>query len=120
MDKGQFAKIAAAIDGYDPRWKIFQNPQIMEQWFMELRDLPYDLTQAAVRRLARSDTKITVGSIRKTAKEILWDNLDPKDKEFYDKLLFLDRFDRKEKELGKELFLDDRSNVYLGLDATEP
>lgn len=119
MDKGEFARIAAAIDGYDPRWKVFQNQMIMEQWFLELKDLSYNLTQAAVRRLARNDEKITVGSIRKKAKEILWENMDPKDPQFYDRLLALDRFDRAEKSIGKGALID-RPNDYLGLDPPEP
>ena len=50
MDKRKFADWAAALQTYYPRFELLPNEQAMELWYRELRDIPYDLLSAALRK----------------------------------------------------------------------
>lgn len=49
MDKKEFATFVAALRTYYPRETILPNQQAAELWYMELRDLPYNVAMMALR-----------------------------------------------------------------------
>ena len=50
MEKNEFAMLAAAIRTYYPRESILPNQQAMELWYRELKDIPFPVAEAALRK----------------------------------------------------------------------
>lgn len=50
MSRDEFLKIADAIKTYYPSEKLLPNKAALELWYQELKDLPYGVANAALRR----------------------------------------------------------------------
>lgn len=50
MNKQEFTTFAMALRTYYPKENILPNPQAMELWFRELRDIPYKVAEASLRK----------------------------------------------------------------------
>ena len=50
MEKNEFAMLAAAIRTYYPKENILPNQQAMELWYRELKDIPFPVAEAALRK----------------------------------------------------------------------
>ena len=51
MDKKEFATFAMALKSYYPKEdKLLPNQQVMELWFRELQDIPFNIAEAAMRK----------------------------------------------------------------------
>ncbi|MFR1698771.1 MAG: replicative helicase loader/inhibitor [Anaerovoracaceae bacterium] len=50
MTKQEFMKIANAMRTYFPRFEILPNKEALELWYMELKDIEYEIAVTALRR----------------------------------------------------------------------
>lgn len=71
MTTKEFAQIAAAIKTYFPRENILPTEKAMELWYMELKDLPYDTANSALRMyVATNKFPPTIADIREHAAKL--------------------------------------------------
>ncbi len=72
MEKAEFAKWAAALQTYFPRFEIFPNEQAMELWYRELMDIPFELLTAALRAwVATEKWPPTIAELRERSAELV-------------------------------------------------
>lgn len=50
MDKREFATFAMALQTYYPREQLLPNQQAMELWYRELKDIPFSVAEAGMRK----------------------------------------------------------------------
>lgn len=50
MDRGEFVNIATAIKMYYPRFEVLDSKVAMELWYSELKEMPYEVAELAVRK----------------------------------------------------------------------
>lgn len=50
MTQNEFGIIAAALKTYYPKEKLLPDKAAVELWYEELKDIPYDVAQAAIRK----------------------------------------------------------------------
>ena len=55
MDKKEFSFIAAALRTYYPRYNMLPNPEAIDLWYQELKDIPYDLAASALRKWTNTE-----------------------------------------------------------------
>jgi len=71
MTTKEFALIAAAIKTYFPRDNILPTERAMELWYEELKDLPYDIANTAVRmHVATNKFPPSIADIRENAAKL--------------------------------------------------
>ncbi len=72
MDKREFAMYAAAIRTYYPREQILPNEQAMALWFREVKDIPFPVAEAALRKwVSTNKWPPAISDIRDLAAEII-------------------------------------------------
>lgn len=50
MDKSEFKVFAAALRTYYTKENLLPNPQAMELWYRQLKDIPYEVAEAALNK----------------------------------------------------------------------
>ena len=55
MNEKEFATFAMALRSYYPREKILPSDEAMDLWFMELKDIPFNIAQAGLRKWVSSN-----------------------------------------------------------------
>lgn len=71
MKKEEFATLAAALRTYYPRETLLPNKQAAELWYMELKDLQYDVAMMALREhVHTSKWSPSISELREKAAEI--------------------------------------------------
>lgn len=71
MNKEQFATLVAALRTYYPRETILPNKQAAELWYMELKDLPYEVAMMALREHVHTNKwSPSISELREKAAEI--------------------------------------------------
>ena len=71
MSKKEFGLFAAAMKTYYPREQLLPNQQAMELWYRELRDIPYQVAETALRKwVAISKWPPSIAEIRLQAATI--------------------------------------------------
>ena len=72
MDKKEFAVWASAMRTYFPRYNMLPNPEAMDLWYQELKDLPYPVASAALRKWVGTEKwPPSIAEIRATAGELV-------------------------------------------------
>ena len=68
MTKAEFATLAAALKTYYPKENLLPNPQAMELWYMQLKDIPYQLAEIALNKwVATNKWSPSIAEIRESA-----------------------------------------------------
>lgn len=71
MNKEEFATFAAALRTYYPRETLLPNKQAAELWYMELQDLPYNVTMTALRKHVHTHKwSPSIAELREMAAEV--------------------------------------------------
>lgn len=71
MDKREFGLFASALRTYYPREALLPNQQAMELWFRELKDIPYEVAEASLRKwVSTNKWSPSIAEIRATASNI--------------------------------------------------
>lgn len=72
MTGTEFGLFASALRTYFPREKILPNKAAMELWFRELKDLPYAVAEAALRKWVASNRwSPSIADIREMANKVI-------------------------------------------------
>lgn len=72
MDKKEFGLIAAALRTYYPRYNMLPNPEAVDLWYQELKDLPYDVAASALRKWTNQEKwPPSIAEIRAYAGELV-------------------------------------------------
>ena len=72
MTKQEFALLTSALKTYYPREKLLPNPQAMELWFNQLKDIPYKVAETALNKwVATNKWSPSIADIREQANEIV-------------------------------------------------
>lgn len=75
MNKSDFTKIIAIIRAAYPNQKFITNELELNYWYMELKDLQYDVLSKAVRRHIQTNTFVpTIAGLRNLYGELLSDD----------------------------------------------
>lgn len=68
MTKDEFMILASAIRTYYPKENILPNKQALELWYRELKDIPYEVAEVALREhVHTSNFSPSIAELRKTA-----------------------------------------------------
>lgn len=71
MNEKEFATFAMALRSYYPREKILPSDEAMDLWFMELKDIPFNIAQAGLRKWVSSNKwSPSIAEIREMATSI--------------------------------------------------
>ena len=71
MTKQEFVKIADAMRTYFPRFEILPNREALELWYLELKDIEYEVAATALRRyVATNKFPPSIAEIREQAAEV--------------------------------------------------
>lgn len=71
MDKKEFGMLASAIRTYYPKENILPNKEAMELWYRELKDIPANIAEAALRKwVATNKWSPSIAELRETAAEV--------------------------------------------------
>lgn len=72
MDKKEFSIWASALRTYFPRYNLLPNPEALALWYQELKDLPYEVASAALRKwVGQEKWPPSIAEIRSYAGELI-------------------------------------------------
>lgn len=71
MERQEFATLAMAIRTYYPRENILPNKEAMQLWYRELKDIPFPVAEAALRKwVSTNKWSPSIAELRETAAQI--------------------------------------------------
>ena len=71
LDKHEFATLAMAIRTYYPKENILPNKEAMQLWYRELRDIPYNVAEASLRKwVSTNKWSPSIAEIREMAANV--------------------------------------------------
>ena len=71
MNEKEFATFAMALRSYYPREKILPSDESMDLWFLELKDIPFNIAQAGLRKwVSTNKWSPSIAEIREMATSI--------------------------------------------------
>lgn len=76
MEKQEFAMLAAAMRTYYSKENLLPNQQAMELWYQELKDIPYQAAEVALRKwVATNKWSPSIAEIREMSAEIVYGDI---------------------------------------------
>lgn len=74
MDKQQFAIFSAALRAYYPKESILPNDKVMELWYFQLKDIPYQAAQDMLNKWVKENKwSPTIADIRQQVEAMTYE-----------------------------------------------